>query len=154
SRMRVGVEAETEIDPGKISFSDAGSTNYDDALVAQLVASSGKSWVVEGADHAFFFDGVSGPAGAGSTAAFVPTYLERARAYGDPADDGDLALFGLDPKSAWITRVAGVVPAREFGDDLAVTMTDDRTKSPFVVTRIGCGAASGDAGMSPPPIGM
>jgi hypothetical protein len=154
SRARVGVDAERELDPGIVSFSDAGTTNYENALVADLMAHGGKSWIVEAADHAFFFDGVRGPAGAGTSAPFVTTYVDRSRAYGDASDDLDLALSGLDPSTAWITRVAGIVPAREFGDDLAVTMVSDSAKNPFLVVRSAgsCSVPAPDAGSVVPPM--
>jgi hypothetical protein len=157
SRTRVGSGEEREIDPRAVSFGDGGATNYDELLLADLLAHGGKSWVVEAADHALLFDGVRGPAGAGTIAPLVATYRERAAAYGDQTDDPDLALTGLDPSATWITRVAGIVPAREFGDDLAVTMTTSTPQSPFVVagggSRCDAGAEGGFVGppVMPPP---
>jgi hypothetical protein len=151
SRTRLGGDAEMEIDPAAISFSDGGTTNYDDVLFADLLARGGRSWVVEASDHALLFDGVRGPGSAGTSAPLVPTYFERARAYGDETGDPDLAFAGLDPSTAWITRVAGVVPAREFGDDLAVTMTANAPKSPFLEPRASPACvAPVDAGLPPP----
>jgi hypothetical protein len=143
TRARVGKAAETEIQPGVVSFSDGGSSSYDNVLLDELLSQQGASWVVEAADHAFFFDGVLGPSGSGKTPPMVAAYLERAAAYGDPSDDLTLAISGLDASRAWITRVAGIVPAGEFGDDLAVTMSGGEPKSPFIVAGHPAGACIG-----------
>ena len=148
TRARVGAGVEKEIDPRLVSFSDAGSTTYEAALLGELALHRGASWVVEASDHAFLFDGVGGPAGVAKTEPLVRTYFERATAYAQPSDDLGLALTGLDPGAAWITRTAGIVPARELGDDLAVTMTANQPKSPFVVTSTAgrCSGSTQDAG--------
>jgi hypothetical protein len=164
TRARVGSGSEEELDAKGVSFAD-GKTNYDQVLLSELSVHRGASWIVEASDHAFFFGGARGPAGTEPTPPISETYVARAADYGDPLDDLSLSLSGLDSTKAWITRVAGIVPEREFGDDLAVTLGAAQAKSPFVVAgrTASCpvpeaGAPSmppvspgPDAGPSPPP---
>jgi len=80
---------------------------------------------------------------------------------GPAAADLALALSGLELSTTWLTRVRGIVPAHEFGDDLAATTDPGPPKSPFLLathSEIGCSSTSspdgGSSGPTPVPPGL
>ncbi|MET0591895.1 MAG: DUF2330 domain-containing protein [Polyangiaceae bacterium] len=147
TRTRLGPGSEIEIDGAQIAVTQARATNYAAALRTALLASNGERWAIETAAHELVFEGVPGPAGAAWSPGVAPTYTRWA-AQADRTDASDLndALFGLDPAKVWLTRASGIVPARAFGDDLAITRRENDFKSPFLAANAGpatCPAVDG-----------
>lgn len=134
ARARLGAASEIEIDPASVSAAADGATSYEAARIEKLLAANGLGWIVEASERDLFLTGARRPAGIEVTPPIAPTYDARAASYGDLPNDLTLALYGHDPAKVWVTRVAGVVPAHRFGDDVAVTIAAGPSKSPFLQT--------------------
>ncbi|HKQ70703.1 MAG TPA: hypothetical protein VJT73_15260 [Polyangiaceae bacterium] len=142
-RARLGHGPELEVDPRRLSMSSSGAIDYAGTRDALLLPAAGDNWVVEAASHGVLFEG-------GRAAGFMPapsvasTYLSRVCGVKVPVtpssalgcegfDDLGLALASLRPGAAWLTRFSGIVAPQRFGDDVAVTLTDEQETSAFVV---------------------
>ena len=99
-----------------------------------MLAAGGESWIIEASERDLLLTGARRPGGIEVTPPIAPTYDQRAASYGDPSDDLTRAISGLDGAKVWVTRATGIVAARTFGDDLAVTVASGASKSPFLLT--------------------
>jgi hypothetical protein len=134
ARARLGAGPELEIDPNVVQIARDGSSDYKRIRSERLLASGGRSWVIETSESELFLIGARRPGAVDLTPPIVPVYDARAQAYGDSTSDPTLALEGQDSGGVWVTRAIGVVPPGGFGDDVAITLAAGRPKNPFVVT--------------------
>ena len=159
ARARLGARTEIEIDPASVTFANNGASDYEKVRTAQLLGAGGESWVIEASERDLLLTGARRPGGIEVTPPIAPTYDQRAASYGDPSDDLTRAISGLDGAKVWVTRAAGKLPARTWGDDMAVTLAPGASKSPFLLTTQlprGLRARGGDAAChddpAPPPV--
>jgi len=134
ARARLGRGPEIEINPASVTFPSKGASDYEKVRTAQLLSAGGESWIIEASERDLLLTGARRPGGIEVTPPIAPTYDQRAASYGDPSDDLTRAISGLDGAKVWVTRAAGILPARTLGDDIAVTIAPGASKSPFVLT--------------------
>ena len=117
ARARLGRGPELEINPASIRFASNGASDYEKVRTGDCLHAGGESWIIEASERDLFLTGARGPGGIEVTPPIAPTYDQRAASYGDLVDD-PTERSRADGANVWVTRAAGFVPARAFGDDL------------------------------------